>query len=250
MYEVESSFGGGFTPYDLDNQVLFWDFNDASSYTLDAGKASALHDLFGISSDFTAALDPSRGAVTLGNLICDGNQNYVSNDSAAYWNFLSNGSEFSIFFSIKSTENNSTGSLFHNNDFSTPRGVGILIDDRTSLSRNDRITLRIVGESAAIVINTGINNTVTEGAMSNSAIVYDYASATAGTKAADVYKNGADIGDLLLTAKVASSTDLTTTLRAFGSTGAGNFNGEVRAIIITSDLLTSEEVASLNTYFS
>ncbi len=236
----------GITPFDLDNQKLFLDFRDTDSYTESGGKVTQLNDLYNL-SDFAQSDTASQATVTDGKLVFLGTQFYSG--APSYYSFLHNGSDWTIFWSIESNQNNTSGTLLANNGFSSPVGFGLLLDDRSSNGRNQQIRPRIVGTSGTIV-NTGVNDTLTQDVLVNACLTYDFTNSTAGGKAGDIYKDGADIADYNNISKNASAADNTNNMRFGTDSGGGGLVAKVRGLVITSDVWTTEEVAGITAYFS
>jgi len=250
----------GFSPLDLDNQVLFWDFRDASSYSMSGGKVTSLIDLFGVtaSTDFQSTGSATGLDVTGGKLILPANANqfFLSTESASYWDFLHDGSDWSVYFSFLSNQGNSAGVFFSNINFGSIPGLDVFLDNRTSLSRVEQLRYRVRGTSGNIV-NNGLNNSFTNASLANVAANYDYTNATAGNPLVDIYKDGDTLtGSINLDSKTASATSAANALVFFcsisGGIPAGNslIQGELKGLVITQDLLTTDEIGDLNTYFT
>lgn len=254
MYEVESSFGGvaGFSPLDLANLRLFWDFRDTDSYTLSGANVASIHDLGGAAPDFTAVSSP-RGEITSGQLVLT-SDNYTT-PSSSYWNFLHNGANWSIHLALESNKAGGTfGGIFSNNSFSTPIGFGLAFDGRTP-NMTQTALLYIRGSGTTVISNFADSpaNWFTQNVFTQNTLLYDYATATAGNDVAFFYKDGSLIGNSNLDSKTASVTTASQPL-LFGSDVTGGsasyFNAKITGIVITESLLDSTEISNLNTYFS
>jgi hypothetical protein len=236
----------GITPFDLDNQKLFLDFRDADSYTESGGKVTDLNDLYNL-SDFAQSNTASQATISDGKLVFTGNKFYSGNPF--YFDFLHNGSDWTIFLSIESKQDNSSGTLLTNNGFSSPVGFGLLLDDRSSNSRDQQIRPRIVGTSGTIV-NTGVNNTLTLNTLVNACITYDFTNSVAGGKAGDIFKDGVDFSDYNNINKNTSTATNSNSMRLGQDAGGGGLIAEIRGMVITQDVWTPEEVTGITSYFS
>jgi len=183
-------------------------------------------------------------------LILPGNANqyFINQEVASYWDFLHNGSDWSIFLAFKSLEGNSAGMFFTNINFGSVPGIDFFLDNRTSLSRSQQLRYRVRGASSNIV-NNGLNNSFTASTEDKVASNYDYTNLSI-----DVYKNSNTLLGSIANSSGASATSAPLQLRFF-CTATGDFpstflNGELKGLVITQDLLTSQEITDLNTYFS
>jgi hypothetical protein len=198
-------------------------------------------------SDFAQSNLSNQATIANGKLIFSGTQFYSGGNS--YYNFFHNGSDYTIFLSIVSKQNNSSGTILANNNFSSPIGFGLLLDDRDSQSRSQQVRTRTRGASGNIV-NDGVDDTLTENSLVNSCITYDFTNATAGGTAGDIYKNGSLHGTYDNISKAASTSDVTTAMRLGSSSGGGGLVAELQAIVVTANVWPVKHVEDITHYFS
>ena len=239
-----------FSPLDLANLRLFWDFRDTDSYTLSGADVISLHDLGGAAPDFTAISSPT---ISSGQLVLT-SDNFTT-PSSSYWNFLHNGANWSIHLAVESNKAGGTfGGIFSNNGFSTPVGFGLAFDGRTP-NMTQTALLYITGSGTTVISNFADSpaNWFSQNVFTQNTLIYDYATATVGNDVAFFYKDGSLIGNSNLDSKTASATTASQPL-LFGSDVTGGaasyFNAKITGIVITESLLSSGEISNLNTYFS
>ena len=222
----------GFNPKQISGLALWMDASDTTTLTFNGGDVSAWQDKSGASSlsavQASAAFQPLYNATGAGGKGCiefGASDALVFGSSTASFNYLHNATGATMFCVIlpaTTSDPNATIYLLNNsNNSSGSTGVGINLDDRASVTRNN-VVLANVNRGAAGLLTSGItsqNGFVTAmNAYSVLTLSLDNANATAANRSL-VYSNGT------LTTSVNTATNAAATGNASQNLTIGNFGG-------------------------
>ena len=252
---------GAFTPKSLSGLKLWLDADDSSAFTLVSGNVSEWRDKSGSgvphASQASAGSRPARTSSGLnGRAVVDfqGTHALTFASSTAAFNFLHNPTGGTVFLVLKPDTSSNPDSLKYilnnTNNSSSNTGVSVLVDDRSSVSRNNFLSANV---------NRGVNGAVTSTVTANNFIpamdsylvttlVLDNGNAVAASRVL-ARANG------IQTAAANSATNAAATGNATLDLSMGNFGGGgacsgIAEIIFYEGILSASAIARVERYLS
>lgn len=248
------------TPADITGGKLWWDFANTDSYTITSGKVSDIHDLFGVSPDFSQATDSNRGTINGSDkLVMSGGQFYFPSVLEAF-NFLHNGSNFTIVIIAKSnaTETATTDSdyWFASNRASWSN-VGFSLNTSSNSTKVQSAEVLISRGTAGVPVLYSFqefSNVFRSSSETMTLINFDY-SVSAGQDAME-FKNTSEspelLGSSVLDNKNAVISNPDTSMqfgRFLGATVGFFLKAEIGAILMYDKVLDSSEEDIIKAYY-
>jgi hypothetical protein len=225
----------GFNPKSISGLSLWLDASDSSTITLNGSNVSEWRDKSGAgapaAAQSTAASQPAYNASGVngrGSVDFDSTESLVFGSSTASFNYLHNATGATIFCVWKPDAASNPDAirylLNNTNNSSANTGISLFFDDRSSVSRNNRIFISINrGASGAATSTVTTNNdfVVAANAYFVFSVVADNANATAGSRLF-LYQNGTSSGvtNTLTNAAATGNASLNMTIGNFGGGGS------------------------------
>lgn len=248
---------GGFSPTDVSGLALWLDASDLSTITHDAGAVSQWDDKSGNGYAFTqgtASEQPTTGATQNARnvLTFDGSGNLAAS-TASDWNFLSDGTQYTIFVVAKpgvvADPNALYGLLCTSRVTAASTGVSLLWDDRAAGPFNERVTHTVYDGAGTSVTNNTANGVMAANAYGLITVKSDSQNATAAERSAIDVNNG--------TVYKANTSTRTPGANAEGALRVGSavdgsfdFVGGIAEIAIVGRATTSGEDSSMREYLA
>jgi hypothetical protein len=225
----------GFNPKSISGLALWLDASDVSTITLNGSNVSQWRDKSGAAApaaaQSTAASQPaynSSGVNGRGSIDFDSTESLVFGSSTASFNYLHNSTGATIFCVWKPDATSNPDAirylLNNTNNSSASTGISLTFDDRSSVSRNNRI-LHSVNRGASGAATSSIitnNDFVTAAnAFFVFSVVSDNANATAASRLF-LYHNGTSSGvaNTLTNAAATGNASQNLTIGNFGGGGS------------------------------
>lgn len=225
--------------------AIWIDFADASTVSLSGSSITQVTDKSGNGKTLTqgtAARRPTYSTASqngLNTASFDGGDSLAAS-TAADWTFLHNGTNYIMAMALRpgTTANPDTFyTLWATNDLlAATHGAGIFWDDRSSLSRNNRIAHRISRNAAALAVeNVSADNVMTANAYSAFSLLAQPSNATAALRSSIIVNNGtAQANNALTNAPSASAPVGAITIGAAVNGTTGPLVGNICEFIIVS----------------
>jgi hypothetical protein len=252
---------GAFTPKSISGLKLWLDADDASAFTLVSGNVSEWRDKSGSgvphATQASAGARPARTSSGLnGRAVVDfqGTHTLTFASSTAAFNFLHNPTGGTVFLVLKPDTSSNPDAvkyiLNNTNNSSANTGVSILVDDRSSVSRNNFLSANV---------NRGVSGVTTSAFAANNFIpamdsylvttlVMDNGNAVAASRLlgrANGVQNAA--ANSLTNAAATGNATLDLTMGNFG--GGGACSG-VAEVIFYEGVLSASAIARVERYLS
>lgn len=225
----------GFNPKSISGLSLWLDASDATTITLNGSTVSEWRDKSGAgapaAAQSTAASQPAYNATGVngrGSVDFDSTESLVFSSSTASFNYLHNATGSTMFIVWKpdtsSNPDNLRYLLNNTNNSSASTGISLFFDDRSSVSRNNRIIYSVnrgVSGQSTCSITTNNDFVVAANAFFVFSVVSDTANATAASRLF-LYHNGASSGvaNTLTNAASTGSASHNLTIGNFGGGGS------------------------------
>lgn len=250
---VASSMKSGFSPLSIAGCELWMDAADTATISLSGSAVTQWNDKSANARAFTQStggnrpLSGTRTQNGLNIIDFDGSDDrLVSTSSAATWNFLHNGAEYTIFFAAVKDGDSYTDLMGNNGNASA--NIGAVFSEANSLRLNTFVSRGVSG--TAVLDNITSSSTV-------SGFHYWSAQAkpsdaTAANRSAIRYKNGSVIANNSQTGAVTTSTasfDLTIG-DSKGNTTSLPFNGGLGEILLYNSYLSAGDITKVNDYLA
>jgi hypothetical protein len=242
-----------FNPTSIAGCQLWLDASDTATISLSGSAVTQWNDKSGNTRNFaqsTAGNRPASGTRTQNSLNLidfDGTDDrLVSSSATSTWTFLSDGTEYTVFFALVKDADNYRDVM--GNQGNTSSNTGVVFSEANTLRINHIITRGVSG--TGVLDNISSNNTVSGfHYWSNQAKPND---GTAANRSVMKYKGGADIKNNSLTASVNTGTptfDLTIGDSKANTTNLP-FDGAVGEIIIYNSYLSAGNLSTVNSYLA
>lgn len=250
----------GFNPRSIAGLKLWLDASDSTTITLNGSNVSEWRDKSGAGSpaaaQATAASQPAFNATGVngrGSIDFDATESLAFASSTASFNYLHNATGGTMLIVWKPDTSSNPDAirwlLNNSNNSSANTGISLSFDDRSSVSRNNRISM---------IVNRGASGVSTSSVVSNNdfiaaadafcllSVVCDNANATAGNRLF-LYHNGTSSGVANTLTNAASTGNATTNL-TIGNFGGGGSPASVAEMIFYEGVLTSANRSRVEKY--
>ena len=185
----------------------------------------------------------------------DGTDDYLAASTAADWKFLHYSTVSSLFIVLKAgtsaDPNAAYAALGTHGGTTTDIGINVLYDDRSSLSRNDRIVSLVNnGSGSFFVLNVSSDDAFDANTYGVVAVVADPANATLADRSS-IYVNGGTAITNNSSSGSASTSNPTYALHV-GSQGNGNSQllGGIAEVVICDAVLSSTDREKVEGYLA
>jgi hypothetical protein len=235
-----------FTPLDL-SPALWLDAADTSTITASGSSVSQWNDKSGNARHFiqsTAASQPTTGTATLNgrNVLVFASDFMRADTTAATWTFLHNGTDHLIAVVFKagtSSNPNAVYGILGTNNTSN-LGVALTWDDRSSVPRNNNITMQVRNATANVVVNSS-DDALAGNTFGVVTMLTDPDNATAADRSKIYVGSGSVIANN--TASASPSTNTQSSVAAIGATNQTPtlpMTGQIAEVVIVSGANATE----------
>ena len=251
--------GGSWDPSQL-SSVAAWYDADAITGLSNNDPVSTWADASGNGYNLTqtSTKRPTYKTSTLNGLPViefDGTDDYLAASTAADWTFLHDSTGSSLFVVLKAgtsaNPNAAYAALGTHSGTTTDVGINLLYDDRSSLSRNDRmVSLVNNGSGSFFVLNVSSDDAFDANTYGLVSVVSDPANTTLADRSS-IYVNGGTAITNNSTSGSLSTSNPTYALHV-GSQGNGNSKllGGIAEVVICDAVLTSTDREKLEGYLA